>query len=48
VVLGLELRTYTFSHSISPVFVVGFFEIGSHELFLSDWLRTAILLISAS
>jgi hypothetical protein len=32
-VLGLELRAYTLSHSTSPIFVMGFFEIGSHELF---------------
>jgi hypothetical protein len=33
VVLGLELRAYTLSHCISPFFEVGFFEIGSWELF---------------
>jgi hypothetical protein len=33
VVLGFELRAYTLSHSTSPTFVMGFFEIGSHELF---------------
>jgi hypothetical protein len=27
---------------------MGFFEIGSHELFAQDWLQTVILLISAS
>jgi hypothetical protein len=32
-VLGFELRTYTLSHCTSPFFVMGFFEIGSHELF---------------
>jgi hypothetical protein len=31
-VLGLELRAFTMSHSISP-FCEGFFEIVSHELF---------------
>jgi hypothetical protein len=31
VVLGLELRAYTLSHS--TFFVMGFFKIGSHELF---------------
>jgi hypothetical protein len=31
-VLGLELRAYTLSQSISPFFE-GFFEIGSSELF---------------
>jgi hypothetical protein len=29
-VMGFELRTYTFSHSTRLIFVVGFFEIGSH------------------
>jgi hypothetical protein len=33
VVLGFELRAYTLSHSISSFFVMGFFKIGSHELF---------------
>jgi hypothetical protein len=33
VVLGLELRAYTLSHSTSPSFVMGFFEIGSHQVF---------------
>jgi hypothetical protein len=33
VVLGPELRAYTLSHSTKPFFVVGFFEIGSQELF---------------
>jgi hypothetical protein len=36
VVLGLELRAYTLSHSTSPFFfvcVLGIFEIGSCELF---------------
>jgi hypothetical protein len=28
-ILGLELRAYTLSHSTSPFFVKGFFEIGS-------------------
>jgi hypothetical protein len=32
VVLGFELRIYTFSHSTNH-FVASFFEIGSHELF---------------
>jgi hypothetical protein len=42
VVLGLKLRAYTLSHSISP------FSDESCELFAWGWLRTAILLISAS
>jgi hypothetical protein len=33
VVLGLELRAYTLSHSTNLYFVKGFFEIGSRELF---------------
>jgi hypothetical protein len=31
-VLGFELRTFTLSHSISPIFVMGFFKIRSGEL----------------
>jgi hypothetical protein len=31
-VLGFELRAYTFSYH-QPFFVMGFFEIGSSELF---------------
>jgi hypothetical protein len=43
VVLGFELRAYTLSHSTSPFFVMGFFEIESHDLdppdlcLLSSW-----------
>jgi hypothetical protein len=33
VVLGLGLRAYTLSHSTSPFFVMGFFEIASRKLF---------------
>jgi hypothetical protein len=33
IVLGLELRAYTLSHSISPFFVMGVFKIGSRKLF---------------
>jgi hypothetical protein len=33
VVLGFELRAYTLSHSTSPFFVTGFFEIRFYELF---------------
>jgi hypothetical protein len=33
VVLEFELRASTLSHSTSPIFVKGFFEIGFHELF---------------
>jgi hypothetical protein len=32
-VLGFELRAYTLSHSTSPIFAMGFFELGSQELF---------------
>jgi hypothetical protein len=32
-VLGFELRAYTLSHSGIPFFVMGIFEIRSHELF---------------
>jgi hypothetical protein len=32
-VLGFELRAFTLSHSTSPIFVKGFFEIGSLKLF---------------
>jgi hypothetical protein len=32
-VLGLELRAYTLSQSTALFFVMGFFEIGSPELF---------------
>jgi hypothetical protein len=47
VVLGLELRAFTLSHSTSP-FYEGFFKIGSCELFAWGWLQTVILLTSAS
>jgi hypothetical protein len=33
VVLGLELKAFTLSPFASPIFVMGFFEIGSQELF---------------
>jgi hypothetical protein len=36
------------SHSTSPIFVMGFFEIEFCELFAWGWLRTAIFLTSAS
>jgi hypothetical protein len=47
-VLGLKLRAYTLSHSTSPFVVKGFFEIGSCGTICLGWLRTVILLISAS
>jgi hypothetical protein len=37
--LGFELRAYTLSHSTSSIFVIGFFEIGSHELFAQAGLE---------
>jgi hypothetical protein len=40
--------SYHLSHSTSPFFVMGFFKIGSHELFAQGWLQTFILQISAS
>jgi hypothetical protein len=36
------------SHSPNPVFMLGFFKIGSHELFAETWFCTEILLMSAS
>jgi hypothetical protein len=33
VLLVFELRAYTLSQFSSPIFVMGFFEIGSHKLF---------------
>jgi hypothetical protein len=32
VVLGLELRAFTLSHSTCPIFCEGFFDTGSQEL----------------
>jgi hypothetical protein len=32
-ILGFELRAFTLSHSTSPIFVMGFFKIGSLKLF---------------
>jgi hypothetical protein len=47
-VLGLELRTFTLSHSTSSIFCEEFFEIRFHRTICQGWLRTTILLISAS
>jgi hypothetical protein len=47
VVLGLELRAYTLSHSTSP-FCDGFFQYWVTRVICPDWLQTAIILISAS
>jgi hypothetical protein len=46
-VLGLELRTFIWSHFTSPIFCEGFFEIGSHVTICLGWLQTMILQISA-
>jgi hypothetical protein len=46
-VLGLELRAYTLSHSSSPFFVKILFEIESLGAICPCWLQNEILLISA-
>jgi hypothetical protein len=46
-VLGLELRIFTLSHSIRPIFVKDFQDRVSLTVF-PDWLQTTICLISAS
>jgi hypothetical protein len=38
VVLGFELTAYTLSHSTSPFFVMGVFEIGCSRTFCPGWL----------
>jgi hypothetical protein len=38
-VLRLDLRAYTLTHSTSPIFVKGFSEIGSYELFAQAGLK---------
>jgi hypothetical protein len=48
VVLGLELRAYTLSHSTSPFFCDRVFWDRVSWTICSVWLLTAILLISAS
>jgi hypothetical protein len=47
-VLGFELKAYTLSHSISPFFCDCFFLDRVSKTICPSWLRTAILLISAS
>jgi hypothetical protein len=47
VVLGSKLRAHTLNHSTGPIFVLGFSEIGSREIFAWGWLQIAILLIFA-
>jgi hypothetical protein len=32
-VLGFELKAFTLNHSTSPIFVMGFIEIGFHKVF---------------
>jgi hypothetical protein len=48
--LELELGAFTLSHSTTPpaYFCEGVFEIGSKGTIYPGWLRTTILLISAS
>jgi hypothetical protein len=46
-VLGLELRAFTLSHSTSP-FCDGYFQYKVLRTICLSWLRTSILLISAS
>jgi hypothetical protein len=48
VVLGLELRAFTLSHSTSPIFVKGFFQDRVLQTIFPGWFQTMILLISAS
>jgi hypothetical protein len=47
-VLGLELRAYTLSHSSSPFYCDGFFQERISRTICPGWLQTMILLISAS
>jgi hypothetical protein len=47
VVLGLELRVYTFSHSTSPICVRYFWHRVSWSI-CPGWLWTEVFLISAS
>jgi hypothetical protein len=47
VVLGLELRAYTLSHSTSPFFVC-YFQDRVSQTICPGWLRTTVLLIAAS
>jgi hypothetical protein len=37
-VLGFELKAFILSHSTIPIFVMGFFKIGSGKLICPDWL----------
>jgi hypothetical protein len=48
VVLGLELRAFTLSHSCGPIFVKGFFQDRVSRTICLSWLRITRLLISAS
>jgi hypothetical protein len=46
--MGFELRTYTLSHSTSPIFVIDFFQGRVSQTICPGWLQIVILLISAS
>jgi hypothetical protein len=46
--LSLPGSTLPLEPLCQPCFVLGIFEIGSHELFAQGWLWTSIILISAS
>jgi hypothetical protein len=46
--LGLEIRAYTLSHSTSPFFCDEYFRDRVSRAIYPGWLRTMILLISAS
>jgi hypothetical protein len=46
-VLRFELRAYTFSHS-QPFFMMNYFQDRVSQTICLGWLRTMILLISAS
>jgi hypothetical protein len=46
VVLGFVLKAYTLSHSASPFFAMGLFQM--EFIICPDWLQTMILLIAAS
>jgi hypothetical protein len=48
VVLGLEIRAFTLSHSTSPVFCGRIYQDRVLQSICLGWLQTAILLISAS
>jgi hypothetical protein len=45
--LGLELKAFTLSHSTSPFFCDGFFQVRVSRTICLGWLQTVILLIAA-